>query len=163
MLNCRNVFRASTLQISIMAGELEKLLRQFAARWGLQVPRTDDQGYYFFVLDGCLRITLFQIGHQIYLEGRPGALPTDPRQAEDRLGEILCKHLAALEKQEETLSLDPASDDLLLFRCLPVRTLSLDDLEKAIEAFANRLEFWGRVLLGGPAPLAPPTLHFVFP
>lgn len=146
-----------------MAGELERRLEQFAARWGLDVPKPDEQSRYVLMLDGSLRITLFQIGDQIYLEGHPGSLPEDPRQTGERLGDILRKHLAGLEKHEEALSLDPAGNELLLFRRLPARTLSLVDLEKAIEAFSNRLEFWVRELSGRPSPQAPLPMHIVFP
>lgn len=146
-----------------MAGELERLLEQFAARWTFDTPSPDEQDRYSLVLDGNLRITLFQSGDQIYLEGHPGSLPEDSRQAEERLGDILRKHLAGLEKQEEVLSLAPASDDLLLFRRLPARTLNLADLEKALEAFSNRLEFWAYELAGGLSNRAPLPMHILFP
>lgn len=147
-----------------MAGELEKLLGQFAARWGLGESKPDAQNRYFFVLDGSLRISLFQMGRHIYLEGRPGALPEDVRQAGEQLCEVLRKNLAGLETHEEVLSLDPEVDDLVLFRCLPAQALSLVDLEKAIEAFANRLEFWMRELSGAQSrPTLPPPMHIVFP
>lgn len=146
-----------------MVSELERRLEQFAVRWGLDEFKPDQQSRYFLVLDGNLRITLFQVGDQIYLEGHPGSLSEDSRQAEEQLTNILRKHLAGLEKHEEVLSLDPASDDLLLFRRLPARTLNLTDLEKAIEAFSNRLEFWVRELSGAPSLRAPLPLHIVFP
>lgn len=146
-----------------MAGELEKRLEQFAARWGLDMPRPDEQNRYELLLDGSLRITLFQSGDQIYLEGHPGSLPTDPRQAEERLGDLLRKHLAGLERHEEVLSLDTSSDDLLLFRRLSARTLDLLELEQALEAFSNRLEFWIRELSGGSSRQAPLPMHIVFP
>ncbi|MFZ4791739.1 MAG: CesT family type III secretion system chaperone [Candidatus Competibacteraceae bacterium] len=146
-----------------MAGELEKLLRQFARRWGLDEPKPDERGQYFFVLDGNLHITLFQMGNQIYLEGRPGVLPEDFHQTVDPLREILHKHLVGLEKNEEVLSLDPTSDELLLFRRLPGQRLNLADLEIALETFSNQLEFWMRQLSGHQPRLAPPPMHIVFP
>lgn len=146
-----------------MAGELENLLRQFARRWSLDDPKPDERGQYFFVLDGNLRITLFQTGNQIYLEGRPGALPEqDPRRTDELLGEILRKHLVGLEKNEEVLSLDSAGDELVLFRHLPSQMLSLADLEIALETFSNRLEFWMRQL-SGTQPRFTPPMHIVFP
>lgn len=146
-----------------MAGELERRLEQFAARWGLDTPKPDEQNRYDLVLDGSLRITLFQSGDQIYLEGHPGSLPVDPRQAGERLGDLLRKHLAGLEQHEEVLSMDTASDELLLFRRMPARTLELADLEKAIEAFSNQLEFWVRQLSSRPSHQAPLPMHIVFP
>ncbi len=146
-----------------MAGELENLLKQFVGRWSLDELRPDEQSRYSLVLDGHLRITLFQTGHQIYLEGHPGALTEDARQTGEQLREILRKHLAGLEKHEEVLSLDPDSDGVVLFRYLSARTLDLADLEKAIEAFSNQLEFWMRELSAGPARLAPLPMHIVFP
>ncbi|MDQ5910694.1 MAG: hypothetical protein QG599_2791 [Pseudomonadota bacterium] len=146
-----------------MAGELENLLTQFVARWSLDELRPDEQNRYALVLDGDLRITLFQTGHQIYLEGHPGALAEDTRQAGEQLGNILRKHFAGLQTHEEVLSLDPTSDDLLLFRGLSARTLDVTDLEKAIEAFSNQLEFWKRELSSGPIRLAPLPMHIVFP
>ena len=146
-----------------MAGELEKRLEQFAARWSLDKPEPNEQNRYSLVIDGSLRITLFQIGDQVFLEGHPGSLPEDSRQAGEQLGDILRKHLAGLEKHEEVLSLDPAGDDLLLFRRLSAKTLDLADLEKAIESFSNRLEFWARELSGGPSYRAPLPMHIVFP
>lgn len=146
-----------------MAGELETLLEQFATRWGLDHPRLNAQDRYFLIIDGCLRITLFQIGHRIYLEGHPGALPKDSFQGGERLSEILRMYLARLKQHEEILSLDPVSDDLLLFRCLPVQTLNLGDLEKAIETFSNRLEFWVRALSHESSRLTPLPMHIVLP
>lgn len=146
-----------------MAGELERLLEQFAARWGLDTPKPDEQSRYSLVLDGSLRIILFQSGDQIYLDGHPGSLPEDSRQAGEQLGDILRKLLAGFEKYEEVLSLDPVSDDVLLFRRLPARTLDLANLEKAIEAFSNRLEFWMRELSGRTTYQAPLPMHIVFP
>ncbi|RUQ37213.1 MAG: hypothetical protein EKK71_05565 [Candidatus Competibacteraceae bacterium] len=153
----------SRIQYIKMAGELERRLEQFAARWGLDTPKPDEQNRYDLVLDGSLRITLFQSGDQIYLESHPGSLPADPRQAGEQLGELLRKQLAGLERHEEVLSMDTSSDDLLLFRRIPARTLELADLEKAIEAFSNRLEFWARELSGGSSRQAPLPMHIVFP
>lgn len=150
-------------RINIMAGELEKLLTQFAARRDLDQPRPDQQGHYSFLLDGSLRMTLFQTANHIYLEGYPGSLPEHPHQAGEFLSDVLRKHFASLGKSEEVLSMDPVSGELVLFRRLPARTLGLADLEKGLEAFVNRLEFWTRELLGGqPRPTAAP-MHILFP
>lgn len=127
------------------------------------MPKPDEKNRYSLVLDGSLRIILFQSGDQIYLEGHPGSLPEDSRQTEEQLRDIMRKHLAGLEKYQEVLSLNPVGDDLLLFRRLPARALNLADLEKAIETFSNRLEFWTRELAGGSFNQAPLPMHIVFP
>lgn len=146
-----------------MNRELEKLLNPFAAHWGLSELTPDQQGRYSVVLDGHLRIALFQTGPHIYLEARPGALAADARQVAEQLSHLLRKQLAGMEQHEEVLSLDPTTDEVLLFRRMPAQTLSLDQLEKALETFSNRLEFWRRELSWGSSPPASLPMHIVFP
>lgn len=146
-----------------MPNELESLLQQFAAHWGVDRLHADPQNRYRLVLDGSLHIHLFQNGPFIYLESAIGSLPDDSAQSEKQLEQLLTQSLAGLERHEETLCLDPDRPELMLFRRLPARALMLEDLEQALEKFANQLEFWRQSQATPPVQSAPPPLHFIFP
>ena len=146
-----------------MPNELESLLQQFAIRWGLDRLRADQQNRYQLVLDGSLHIRLFQNGPFIYLESGIGSLPDDIPQSEKQLEHLLTQSLARLHRHEETLCLDPNRPELMLFRRLPALSLILEDLEQALEGFANQLEFWRQSQAAPPVQSAPPPLHFIFP
>lgn len=138
-----------------MADELAQLLDQFAGRWNLEPTSPDAQGQYLLELDGRLRLTLTQIGTQVYLEGTPGALPADRHLAGERLRTLLAATLTGRGQAEEVLSLDPDRDELVLFRCLAAPDLALDEFERHLEGFANRLDFFMQ-LMTEPSRSAPP-------
>ena len=147
-----------------MAGELDTLLAQFTERHGLTKAQIDDSGRYFMLLDGDLEVTVFQGGDRIYLEGHLESLPADQRKAEELLGHYLRLHLARLRSKQEVLSLEPGSDELVLFRQLPARSLTITEFEQALEDFANSLEIWINTVAEPAHTLAPPpSIQMLFP
>jgi hypothetical protein len=148
----------------MMADELAHLLDRFAGHWGLEPPLPDTPGNYVLELDGRLRLTLTQVGAQVFLEGSPGTLPADGYQAGEQLRTLMSASLAGLGRSDEVLSLDPNNDGLVLFRCLPLPELALDALERELEGFANRLDFLMQHVPAPPASLpAPLTLTILYP
>ena len=147
-----------------MAGELDTVLTQFAERHGLAKLRADASGRYFMLVDGDLEIALLQGGDRIYLEGRLEQLPSDQRKAEELLSHYLRLNLARLQDQQEVLCLEPDGDELVLFRQLPARALTINGFEQALEDFANGLEYWSSGATAADRPLAPPpTMQMLFP
>jgi hypothetical protein len=148
-----------------MAGELDRLVNQFAQQRRLNSPRHDGQDRYFMLVDDDIEIALFQSGESIYLEGQLEAIPADRQQAEDLLERTLRLHLARLQEHQEVICIDSQENSLVLFRLLPARLLRLADLEKALEAFVNALEFWTGEISQPPArTLAPPPqMRMLFP
>ena len=153
-----------TKRAMTMAGELDLLLARFAEHRGLARPRADAGGRYYMLLDGDLEVAVLQGGDRIYLEGRLEPVPADRRKAEELLGHHLRLHLARLREKHEVLSLEPEGDDLVLFRQLPAHALTLREFERALEDFANGLEFWSDRALGPQRTLVPPPeMQMLFP
>ncbi len=124
-----------------MASELDPLVTQFAAGHGLGAPAPDDDGAYHFVIDD-LELALFQHGDQILLEGRLGKVAGNRGEARQMLQQCLRRQLGRLRDHPEVLTLDDETDELLLFLRLPARETRAADLDSAVGAFANSLEFW---------------------
>ncbi|EXJ15661.1 CesT family type III secretion system chaperone [Imhoffiella purpurea] len=144
---------------------LSDLLGRFAARRDLGALGADAEGRYRLELDGWLEVRIFQSGGDLFLEGSPGRLPAEDPREPDRIADLLREQVRDLEDQEEVLSLDPEGEDLILFRRLQASGLRLDDFERALESFANRLERWTRRLAADrtvPSPVAAP-MHIIFP
>jgi hypothetical protein len=148
-----------------MAKEIERLIVELAQRRGFAAPRPDEVGCYFLLLDGSLEVRLFQTGDTLLLEAQVGPIPSDDENAEEVLVRVLRRQLARSGNKAESLSLDPESGDLILYRALPARLTALADLQKAIGDFANALEYWSKQLAGTPpAPgYAPPRATMLFP
>ena len=157
---CANI----NVGVLAMAGELDTIMTQFAERHDLKQLQADGGGRYFILLDGDLEIALLQGGDRIYLEGRLEQVPSDERKAEELLSQYLRLNLAQLQDKQEVLSLEPDSDELVLFRQLPARALSIAEFEKALEEFANGLEYWTSGVTAPVRPLAPPPMmQMLFP
>lgn len=148
-----------------MPNHLENLLQQFAARRGIASLEPEQKQRYLLVLDGSLQVSLFQNGACIYLEGSAGVLSDDPRQSQAMLEAILAKTLVHIGTYEATLSLEPDSSNLVLFRRLNADETGVEDLEQALEEFANQLEFWRKSHTARTIHQAPaaPLPYFIFP
>ena len=125
-----------------MAKELDALLARFAEHRSLNGLNSDIGGRYSILIDNDLEVALFQSGDRLYIEAALESLPADTYKVEQLLRHYLQLQLVRSPNKLETVSLEPDSDRLILFRQLSIKALSLDAFEQVLEEFANSLDFW---------------------
>ncbi len=76
----------------------------------------------------------------LYYHCNLGPLPHQNREA--LLTSLMSAHLFGFETDGAAIGLHPKTNDLYLFRCLPVESLDVDGSIKILERFAQQAENW---------------------
>ena len=139
--------------------KLSELIAQFVDRihypgW----PKSHPAGGVVFTFDR-MDVVCREEGGYCLLQGEAGEMPEEAMDQESWLQRVLQASLARMAKEKVSLTLDPVSKAVLVYRRFSFENLAVSDFEMEVESFLNVLESWGRqVRRDKPAGAVPPEV-----
>ncbi len=123
------------------------LIEAFSKNMGIDVPYPEDDGSYKFFVDDRFEVIFTPAtSNSFILWSKFGSLPKDEFRAKDLLKNLLKINLSRMYFQDETITLDHETNDLLIFNRVFLDSISLSDFLKCFEDFLNSLEFWSNYI-----------------
>ena len=120
--------------------KLSELIAQFVDRihypgW----PKSHPAGGVVFTFDRMDEVCREEVGYCL-LKGEAGEMPEEAMDQESWLQRVLQASLARMAKEKVSLTLDPVSKAVLVYRRFSFENLAVSDFEMEVESFLNVLE-----------------------
>lgn len=146
---------------------LQTIIQDLSKNLKIETPTSTNNNEFIFFFDNTLKITLTSnkkdsiiITSPIYdlktINNNKNNKIENNAKTEKLLKELLEINFTRLKNQEETLTWDPDSDQIILFKEIPQSTLSEHPMLHQLEKFLNTLEFWKSIIAQKTTPKSTP-------
>lgn len=134
--------------------DLTSLINDIAAFFKKKPPTPNSDGRFSITFDDKYEVLFFQEKNEkdgIYLSGFIASNPLDPTpENTDLLKYILQVNFARQKESNETLTWDPTSNKLMLYKKVYFKDLSEKPIIEHLEEFLNNQQMWTDIVKNGP-------------